>query len=83
MMKELNPWREKYENKSQEIIAETSITLDRSNCTYAECVIGNVVADSYLSSYRRISSDTRSSIALVQSGAIRVTLPKRREYLRK
>lgn len=78
-MRELNPWREKYGNKSQESIAETSITLDDSNCTYAECLIGNVVADSYLSSYRSMSNDTRTSIALVQSGGIRITLQKGRE----
>ena len=79
-MRELNPWREKYENKSQEPIAETSITLDNSNCTYAECIMGNVVADSFLNSYRSMNNDTRTSIALVQSGGIRVTLPKGREY---
>lgn len=68
-----------YESISQRSIATTDITLDRNNCSFGECVMGNVVADSFLNSYRRVNNDTATAIALVQSGGIRVTLPKGRE----
>ncbi|XP_055326816.1 apyrase-like isoform X2 [Sitodiplosis mosellana] len=74
IVRELNPWKEKYENITQQPIATTYVTLDNSNCLYAECIMGNVVADAFLSSYRSMSNDTKTAIALVQSGAIRTTL---------
>lgn len=82
IVSELNPWREKYDSISQETIATTDITLDHKNCSYAECIMGDVIADAYLSSYRNLTNDSGTAIALVQSGGIRITLPKGCEYLR-
>lgn len=78
ILRELIPWREQFQSISDETVATTDITLDHSNCLYAECLMGNVLTDAFLTSYRRMTNDTRPAIAFAQSGGIRVTLPKGR-----
>lgn len=80
ILKELIPWREQYQNKSQQSIAVTDVTLDHTNCWYAECVMGDTVADSYRNSYRKTNNNTTSAIAFAQAGGIRATVRKGREY---
>lgn len=78
ILRELAPWREQFQYISDQIVATTDITLDHRNCLYAECLMGNIVTDAFLTSYRRMTNDTKPAIALVQSGGIRVTLPSGR-----
>lgn len=61
------------------MITSTEIVLDANKRKYAECIMCNVVADAFLSSYHRMHDEKTTAIAFVQAGAVRVTLPKGRK----
>lgn len=75
----LQPWKEQFQNVSQEVIGSSGIFLDNSNCLYSECLMGNVIADAFLRSYRVNTNDTKPAVAFIQSGGIRTAIPKGRK----
>lgn len=62
------------------MITISEIELDASKRKYGECLMCNVVADAFLDSYRKLNNVKKPDVALVQGGAVRVTLPKGRKY---
>lgn len=78
ILKELIPWREQYQNKKDEQISVTNIILDNTNCWYDECVMGNVLTDAFMHSYRTITNNNGTAIAFAQGGGIRATIQKGR-----
>lgn len=78
---EINLWRQQFAEISQQVITISEIILDADKRKYAECPMCDVVADAFLDSYHKMNVVKITAIAFVQAGAIRVTLPKGREYL--
>lgn len=87
ILNELLPWKENYDKVSHQKIIDLNFTLDSSDCYTSECVMGDFLADVFLeSSHNKYKSKrneivkavvTRKvSIAFVQAGGIRTTLPK-------
>ncbi|XP_031637435.1 apyrase-like [Contarinia nasturtii] len=76
ILNELIPWREKYQNKKEEPIAETSIVLNYTSCWYDECLMGDFLTDAYLHSYRKTTNDSGTAVAFAQGGGIRATIQK-------
>lgn len=80
ILDELKPWKELFQNVTSEVVGFTDIFFDQSNCQYMECVMGDVIADAFIHSYRMKTNDTNSAIAFIQAGGVRNSLPIGRTY---
>lgn len=76
----LAPWKKQFNDISQQIIGSTNVVLDQSNCKYAECIMGDFVTDAFFDFFRRNINDTKPSVAFIQAGGIRASLPKGRTF---
>lgn len=82
-MRELEPWKKEFHAISRQVISVTDVALDSSNCKFAECTMGDVIADAFLNSYRANKNenedDNEISVAFVQAGSVRASLPEGRK----
>lgn len=79
VLNEINIWQKQFDQISRQMITTSEIVLDADKRKYAECTMCNVVADAFLNSYHRMHDEKTTAIALVQAGAVRVTLSKGRK----
>lgn len=85
IIKELKPWREIVGEQGNKVVGTLRVPLLKSRCNYAECNLGNVIADSYVHHYATTApiSETNwtpASIALIGVGGLRTTLSKGRKF---
>lgn len=79
----MQPWMQQYNSSSQ--LAYSNIILENSDCYIDECILGDLLADTYLKYFRHQSEVMKSSlvakpaIAIVQAGSIRATLEEGRK----
>lgn len=75
ILEELKPWKQNFQNKTSQVVGFTDILLDQSKCAYTECLMGDVIADAFVHSYRVETNDTNPAIGFIQAGGVRNTLP--------
>lgn len=78
-MEALKPWKEIVDREGLRVIGTTKVTLSRTNCSSAECNIGNFLADAYAHAMieeAEAGDWTYSPIAIYAVGGIRTTLDK-------
>ncbi|XP_073831490.1 apyrase-like [Musca autumnalis] len=77
----MEPWKLILDEQIAEIIGETKVDLLKSDCDRTECNIGNFFADAAVYAFAKLTAYnecywSQASIALINTGAIRVPLSK-------
>lgn len=79
VLEAMKPWKEEVDKVGNKVFGQSLIKLDNSNCQTRECIIGNIITDSYVNSFVPMASDdewTYASIAIMQASGIRSPLEK-------
>ncbi|XP_061392520.1 apyrase-like [Musca vetustissima] len=77
----MKPWKLSLDEQIAQIIGETKVDLEKSDCDRTECNIGNFFADAAVYAFTKLTPYneiywSQASIALINTGAIRVPLSK-------
>ncbi|KRT82056.1 hypothetical protein AMK59_3653 [Oryctes borbonicus] len=76
----LEHYRLEIEKFNQRILGKTNVYLDQSSCTFAECNLGNLVADAMVAYYSNQSNDkdswTKAPASIINSGAFTSSIQK-------
>ncbi|KAF2897005.1 hypothetical protein ILUMI_09170 [Ignelater luminosus] len=72
-------WKHGLDDKVKKVLGYTNVVLQRFNCYYEECNLGNLLADAMVYSYLHTDEEdawSYAAIAITNSGGIRVSIPK-------
>lgn len=81
VVRELIPWRAIVDEQSKRVIGHTRVELNRTECYFGECNLGNLFADSFVHHYAANEAAdegmwTKAAIALVNAGGMRASFSK-------
>ncbi|XP_017770763.1 PREDICTED: apyrase-like [Nicrophorus vespilloides] len=75
--KKMQPYKDAVVAKGNQVLGETKVFLDQSDCRYSECNIGNFITDAMVYYYKDKSETGGSSskLAIFNVGGIRTSIP--------
>ncbi|KAK4184962.1 Metallo-dependent phosphatase-like protein [Podospora australis] len=75
LQEQIEEWRKPFEEFAGQVIGESKVELDQTQCQLSECLLGDFVADAILQ-YRlnTTTSETAPAFAIVNAGGIRASI---------
>ena len=77
VLEAMKPWKKEVDKVGNKVFGQSLIKLDNADCHTGECIIGNIITDSYVNSFiPKADPDewTYASIAIMQASGIRSPL---------
>lgn len=80
VVRELEPWRKIIDAQARTVIGRSRVAMNRTNCFFGECNLGNIFTDSFVHYYTaNLTADagewTQASIGLMNAAGLRTSLP--------
>ncbi|PVF98209.1 Metallo-dependent phosphatase [Serendipita vermifera] len=69
---EVAEWRQPFDAMAQEVVGNSSVLLDQSDCQFSECTLGNVITDA-MYEYRK-NAGGNVDAAIINAGGIRASI---------